>query len=326
PPASQNLAAYSALLKSLGLPADRLSTALVSFARFFSLPLESSLLTKIRRQALQAAAPENSGPPASAVREAAALAATAAEDKGAALSPAALESYAAALDPEAQPDDQIRNEKIPSGKEGVEDRDSETSGGNSGDMGKQGEGDRSEGHQNKDKRPRRPDSEINDVIAGGPLGIKAKMLAASVQNPLLNLLNQLPGKNGQRWIVLPFSFTEQGESYRVSLKILLHEVPAGNSGEARAEHMALDIVKGAANGKAEQRWLFSIDRANDKNPQLQVRLRSVRRKEALSSLGRNLAALLDIPPECVSVHHCAESFPLVEDSSENILRSINEEA
>jgi hypothetical protein len=306
--AAQSFKSISPLLSSLGLPADRLSAALVSFFRFFSLPLEPSLLAKTRRQALQAGSP---GASADTPQEAAALAATAAADKGVELDPAGLGRYAAAIDPEPQPE-----------------RDNETGGGASGNMQGQGEGGRNGGSQNKDKR-RRPDPENAAAIAADPSMLKKKIIEAGAENPLLNLLNRLPGRNGQRWMVFPFSFTEQGLPYRASLRILLHEDPAGN-GQGRADHMALDIVQGAAPGKTARRWLFGMNTANGKNPRLQVYLRPPLRKGTLVSLGRNLAALLEIPGECVSVQnyaqHCADFFPFTENGEANMLRSVDEEA
>ncbi|MDR1908765.1 MAG: hypothetical protein LBQ35_02495 [Spirochaetaceae bacterium] len=61
---------------------------LLSFARFFSLPLDPALLLRIRREALALRLPEVP-----------ALALAAAEAKGVRLSAGALERYAAALDP-----------------------------------------------------------------------------------------------------------------------------------------------------------------------------------------------------------------------------------
>jgi hypothetical protein len=88
------------LALTLGLPGDKLSTAILGFARYFSLPLEGGFLRKLRREALSSgasAAPQG--------RAAAALAATAAADKGLGLSAGALEAYAAALDPGFPPED-----------------------------------------------------------------------------------------------------------------------------------------------------------------------------------------------------------------------------
>jgi hypothetical protein len=75
----------------LGLPREELSTALVGFVRFFSLPLDPGLLHRLRREALR--------PSAKSGGEALALAAAAAEAKGLRLTGEALEAYAAALDP-----------------------------------------------------------------------------------------------------------------------------------------------------------------------------------------------------------------------------------
>jgi hypothetical protein len=81
--------ALAHLALSLGLPRGELSTALLGFARYFSLPLEPGLLQRLRREAL---APRAGG-------EALVLAAAAAEAKGLRLTGEALEADAAALDP-----------------------------------------------------------------------------------------------------------------------------------------------------------------------------------------------------------------------------------
>ena len=81
------------LARALSLPPDSLSTAILSFVRFFSLPLEKNLLLQLRRESL--------GPPGGGkepgLREARALGAAAAADKGLSLDPQALEEYARAI-------------------------------------------------------------------------------------------------------------------------------------------------------------------------------------------------------------------------------------
>jgi hypothetical protein len=92
PPGTAPLPPEEALLRlalSLGLPPEELSTALLGFVRYFSLPLDPGLLHRLRREALHSAAKP----------ETLALAAAAAAAKGLGLSGEALEAYAAAIDP-----------------------------------------------------------------------------------------------------------------------------------------------------------------------------------------------------------------------------------
>jgi hypothetical protein len=85
--------ALARLAQGLGLPREDLSTALLGFVRFFSLPLEPGLLHRLRREALL---PRTASRPGG---DAGALAASAAAAKGLVLTGEALEAYAAAIDP-----------------------------------------------------------------------------------------------------------------------------------------------------------------------------------------------------------------------------------
>lgn len=78
----------NALLKTLGLPADALSSALLSFIRVFGLRVDAELVRSLRRTALRTHLDQ----------ETSALAAAAAEAKGVRLSDGALENYVAAID------------------------------------------------------------------------------------------------------------------------------------------------------------------------------------------------------------------------------------
>jgi hypothetical protein len=70
-----------------------------------------------------------------------------------------------------------------------------------------------------------------------------------MEEPLLTLLNRLRGRNGQRWIVLPLTYTGEGRDYPLTLRILLKEHPAV-PGE---DHLIADI-------RGERRWIFSLRR------------------------------------------------------------------
>jgi len=190
-----------ALIAAAGLPMDKLSASIVSFARFFSLPLKPELMAAMRRQALapSAMAPATVAPPTAEGasdleivaknREALSLAATVAESKGLELDPKGLEQFAEAIDPDWQkrqdPDERNRKRQ----------------------------------RDNSDEQEKE-----NTVPKTGPLsasGVKEMALSAAEKNPLLAVLNKLPGKNAQRWMAFPFSFNENGREYKVSLEYCL---------------------------------------------------------------------------------------------------------
>jgi hypothetical protein len=282
------------LLVRLGLPVDRLSASVVSFARFFLLPLNKGLPAKLRRMVLAAQAEQavRAGPeprqnaggaePAGAggrvfpqakagqgaeraalFREALALAAAAAEHKGLELSPGALAGYAAAIDPDARGRDPDKG-------------------------------------RGRDKEP--GDKDETPKKAPGPAALREKCREA--ETPLLKLLNHVPGRDGRRWIALPFDFSAGGIHYQVSLRILLASSPGG------AERMALDIVSGPAlanNGAAlaknaaTERRLFIMDKTGPGPARLEVRLSSLPEKRALKTLGQELSTALEIPRDNIVI-------------------------
>ena len=163
---------------TLGLPKDNLSLALLVFMRYFSLPLEGTLITRLRREILasgKASSPETSKE--SSALEAEALAAVIAEDKGVRLSPEALQRYAAYLVPPVFT----------------------------------GHGGREENPHNREELPT-PDELL--AIAEGEEG---------QEDGFLDLLNSIPGKNGQFWMVFPFTITIKGTELRVFVRILKRE-------------------------------------------------------------------------------------------------------
>lgn len=92
PTEKDQLIRLMAASREFSLPPDKLSVTILRFARHFSLPLESSLLRDIRREALQSRTN----------REAAALASCASRAKGQLLDQVSLALYAAAIDPGAE--------------------------------------------------------------------------------------------------------------------------------------------------------------------------------------------------------------------------------
>jgi hypothetical protein len=289
----------SAVIAAAGLPVDKLSASIVSFARFFSLPLKPELMTSMRRQAMaqpsaaqadmvkQAAAnaaaetaPETGT--AAKIREALSLAAAAAESKGVELHPKGLEAFAEAIDPEWQ------------------------------------KREHSDGHGQRGRRNKNQQEEENAPPKTAPItaaGLKQMALESAEKDPLLAILNRLPGKNGRRWIVLPFSFDEGGKEFKVSLRILLEAEQSPN----RAVCMALEIAE------SERRWLFALESANGlPAKKLTVYLQPELPPEAPAPLARELSALLEIPLERISIKTRAESFPCESAGADDLLRSINE--
>jgi hypothetical protein len=232
-------ALFKDLALSLGLPRDALSAALISLAKFFSLPLDAKLIRNLRRQALSPPLPE---PPPNSVRESgpakpepplagpirsAALAAAAAAGKGVALSPEALAGYAAALAAG------LRDE--------AEDEPETEAGAN----------------RNGGEPPDSPERGFPDRPKDGPLD-DSNGFAERIEGrlPLLGVLNKIPGKDGRRWIALPFSFESGGVDYSVSLRIVLADT---NSVPWKPERMALDVKT------SRRRWSFMLENPADRD-------------------------------------------------------------
>ena len=280
-------APWQAAARSAGLPADKLSASIISFARFFSLPLKPEILKHIRQQAFTMT------PEARTVlksREALSLAASAAESKGAELQPKGLEAYARALDPESRQD-----------------------GGQGGRRGRREKNDDDDDN----------DSEISPqktaAISAGSLEKTA--LEAAEKNPLLAILNRLPGKDGKRWIVLPFDFCDDGREFKVTLRILLE---TGRTA-SRAACMALDIairsiIEPQPSGDAEKRRLFVLEPAN----RLSVCLQPEIEPDQQAALVRELSSLLEIAPDRIFIKTKTESFPFEAGCGDGLLGSIDE--
>jgi hypothetical protein len=214
---------------SLGLPRDALSSSLLSLAKFFSLPLDAKLILRLRREALAAGPaqtaqekdPEKPDPPLAAPLRSAALAAAAAAGKGVELSPEALGRYAAALAAYGR-----------DGKAPEEDPETET--------GTERENPPGDGGAPRFSEPR----------WGGDLAEEIEE-----RFPLLGVLNRIPGKNGRRWITLPFSFESGGVDFKVSLRIVLADA---NGIPWKAERMALDVTTPG------RRWSFMLENGGDR--------------------------------------------------------------
>jgi len=286
----------SSLAAAAGLPQDKLSASIVTFARFFSLPLKPEMLSAIRRQSFPPQGASQSAPSlspqqvssgsvsaqepnmtAAKIREALSLSSAAAESKGVELDLKALEEYAQAVDPEWQKR-------------------------------------QNSGEQKKKRRDKDQNEKLKTTHITAP-ALEKTVLQSVQNNPLLAILNKLPGKNGQRWIVLPFDFPHDDPEYRVSMRILLDEQTS-----SRAACMALDIAENANTGR---RWMFMLESANDKPVRLTCYLRPDLPPVAQSRLKRELSSLLEISSERVFVKNSTESFPCESERGEQ-LPSIDE--
>jgi len=298
----------SAMIAAAGLPADKLSASIISFARFFSLPLKSEMMSAIRRQVLAQPSPSSAtataelikhaatenAPNATAakIKEAISLAAAAAESKGVELQPKGLEAFAEAIDPDWRK------------RQEGEDRKQERRNKN--------------GERDEEKAPQK-----TAAVTAGTL--KEMALEAASKDSLLAIMNKLPGKDGHRWIVLPFSFSENDRDFKVSLRILLEAEQALN----RAICMAIDIAEyGGAENCGERRWLFVLEAANDSAQRLTVHTKPELPQKASALFIRELSCLLNIPIERVCVksltgNNPEESFPC-ESGSGDLLRAIDE--
>ena len=296
----------SFLVSSAKLPADKLSASIILFARFFSLPMKPEVLTAIRRQAFT---PQNAAQTetvktainqsellkqvtvdadSSALTEknriVFSLAAAAAESKGVELDANGLELYANAIDPdmERRKDSNSRNRQ-------------------------------------RNKKQNEQDSEDTDFKSGSINGntLKEIALESAQENPLLCLLNKLPGKDGQRWIVLPFDINEDGRDYRVSLRIL----PENECMLKRVSVMVMDI---AEIGNLKKRSTFTLEAADGSINSLSIYMQPELSAKARHQLIRALSGLLNIPVESIFIRKSNDSFLPESGGEEKLFFSVDE--
>jgi hypothetical protein len=274
------------LARTLSLPPDGLSAALLSFVRFFSLPLEKNLLLQLRRESL---GPPGGGKEPGRLREARALGAAAAADKGLSLDPRALEEYARAITGDG-------GFEADSGGSGGQDRSGEPP---------------AEEAEKTDKAGNVPAEETRDREAGEEL--QRKIRAVEAEKPLLRLLNSVPGKNGRRWIVLPFHFASGGIEIGVSVRILLYY---NHGPEVGVERLAVDLTAG------DRHWLFVLNRPGGADSGADVYLQPPPGGSSRSGLEAELRELLGRRADHVTLH--PGEFPLA-DGRNDALPSVNEE-
>lgn len=254
PEQNQSAGQLAAFIQSLGLPQDTLSSSLISFFKFFSLPLDAQVLKQVRRGVLSSSG--NLGKSA----DSAALAGSAAFDKGVSLSDDALKEYAAAIDP-AERNNSHNNRS---------DQDS-----NAGSGFEQHHQDNHQNqHENDEKTPRKEDIRklIDEIDAG---------------SSLLGYLNKISGKNNQKWIVLPFNFTSGTVDFSVSLRILLN---MKDDLHHSLERLAVDVVRNTL--KNERRWFFLISKENNNSYNAQIAVNPALNKTEQTALLKELNEIL----------------------------------
>ncbi|MCL2267297.1 MAG: hypothetical protein FWC17_05965, partial [Treponema sp.] len=282
-------------------PADKLSAAIISFARFFSLPLKPQMLADIRRQVFLQQAPLSQNAALTktggiAKQTALSLAAAAAESKGVQLLsasqmssiqqqssaeqlyPRGLESYAEAVDPDSR-------------RQNNEERR------------------RKRGNIENEKEP----PEVKDINAEN---LKKISLDYLNKNPVTDIMNRLPGKNSRRWIVLPFDFSEGNRDFFVSMRVLIDEDKLKDRGAKVPVMFALDVGMNLNNETEkngfDQRWLFAMDCAGEKPSGLTVIMHPEPAKKKQSEFVNELSGIFDIPRGKIFIKSAAsagESFP-----------------
>jgi hypothetical protein len=306
----------ASLSAALGLPQDKLSSSVISFAKFFSLPLKPQLLTDLRRYALtppsQTANPSSTASNHTAAkssltnaataentnasfatektRQALSLSAAAVESKGAELTPKGLESYAQAVDPDSRRQDDDRQRRRRNREQDEQD-------------------DKNSLKTEAVKKSRHGEFSSPELTADS---LKKMFLEKEKQTPLLEILNRLPCKNGQRWIVLPFDFEEADKNYNVSMRVLLDDERLSNS----AVCMAMDILEsGGVND--DKRWLFVTESANDKPMRVSVYFQDELSQKSNSKIKNELSNLFNISPEHINIKNITEPFPCESSFAEN---------
>jgi hypothetical protein len=143
--------------------------------------------------------------------------------------------------------------------------------------------------------------------------IKKMAIESAEKNPLLSILNRLPGRNGQFWLVLPFDYSESGREFKVSLRILI---------DSEIKHMVLDITE---QGEQKQRWLFvPIPMNKEAISRLMLYVQPDLPPKAMESLARKMAKNMEIPLENISVRNMVESFPAESNGGDDLLCTVNE--
>ena len=295
-----------------GLPSDKLSASITAFARFFSLSLKPQLLADIRRHALMpqmqtnttqqaaSAQPSLANPSAltdsadaqksftdvktreapQSIRLAISLAAAAAESKGVELQQKGLESYASAFTEAVDPDRRR--------------------------------------HDDDEQRRRRDKDQNEQENAITADNLKKMALHNLEKDPLLDILNKLPGKNGKRWIVIPFEFCEGDREYFVSMRILTDDIQKEFNTDIEptvrrkilsqsCSFLTLDVLM--KKGNEEDRRLFILESSGENLVRVSVCVWQELPSKDQYQLKKEISEVFNIPFERVNIRVSKETFP-----------------
>jgi hypothetical protein len=250
------------------------------------------------------------------LREASALGAAAAADKGLELPAGVLKEYAAAIegDREAFSLWQFPGEKDP-----------ENSDGGTGNNPEPEKRDTYPDHSEPERRGSegsgggyRKDGQGFGAEKSEEIQYHVKKLLE--KKPLLDFINRIPGKNGRQWVVLPFSFSKGGVEFTVSLRLLL--------GQQSSERLCADIKVSRPKEK-QRRWLISLEKPIlNPIPAMKAEISLFSGDESCNftenkkqALERELAEALELPLDRVTV----QLRPLFTDSRDDLLRQVDEE-
>jgi hypothetical protein len=247
------------LAQALGLPRDSLSAALLSFVRFFGMPPESRSLAALRREVLSAPTPP-SEPDAKAAgpalpdlsAEAKALAAASGALKSIRLSAKALNKYARLLTGPAAAASGAPASKAPDGADPPERQFPNEGGGNYGAGGHNSGGSQKQNRRTHKARKIPGPEELRELFADF---MRIDNIGKDESHELLGLLNRIPGKDGQRWIVWPFSLTIDGTDLQVLVRLLIKEPLSLETGR-----LILDAWHKNPGLDTKTSWRFILDR------------------------------------------------------------------
>jgi hypothetical protein len=269
----------------LGLPQDTLTSALLVFTRFFSLSPGGDFLQTLRREVLAAGASLAKDSRRQARIGAEALAAAAAADKGVKLSGEALENYAESLS---------------------EPRNTNSEGFFSG----QGE--------EKDDRRESPEG------CPGPEALRElfeKFAGSGEDGEIVGLLNRIPGKNGQRWVVWPFKVSAGGIDLRVLIRLLIGRASSSALPDCRPGKLIADIAG------PRRRWRFVLDNTGEGKLKAVISVFPEMAPAALKSLEREAGGFFGSLGAEVEIlaRNGDDRFSFAEFLAGEVLPSVNEE-
>jgi hypothetical protein len=145
-----------------------------------------------------------------------------------------------------------------------------------------------------------------------------KIIVGSAQNTLHDLMNRLPGRDGKRWMIIPFSFDKDGREYRVSLGVLLDKTATLRG------HASLDIAEYGLEGEPAHRWFFVLEHANSGITRLDAYLQPGLPADRAKIFARKLASLMEIPEDCVSTGNYGGPFPWMPILNSDLLHIVDE--